>query len=161
MRRIKGFSTPLGGVDWEAPVSQRVLAKKVLVYLEDRRVLTANRGIVGSARDPQHCVASVLQIRETLTQSLMDPDISDELADHLKVMRAACRRFLNRVGSNHSPAREVRYLRGASFGAALGELRAVFGIQVGVIATHYKLDVPGDLVDILPAADSDDDEAGA
>lgn len=39
-RRVKGFSTPLGGLDWETPVPQREVAQKVIVYLEDRRVLT-------------------------------------------------------------------------------------------------------------------------
>ncbi|MEV6651734.1 DUF6650 family protein [Streptomyces sp. NPDC051219] len=161
MRRIKGFSTPLGGLDWEAPVPQRVVAKRVLVYLEDRRVLTTERGFAESLRDPEHCVASVLQIREMLTQILMEPDTSEELADHLKVMRAACRRYLNRVGTNDSVGRQPTRLRSASYGAALGELRAVFGIQLGVIATRYKLELSGGLEALLPAADSDDDDADA
>ncbi|MGW2558825.1 DUF6650 family protein [Streptomyces sp. NPDC001514] len=157
MRRIKGFSTPIGGLDWEAPVPQRVVANKVIVYLEDRRVLTTERGFAESLRDPEHCVASVLQIRETLTQILMEPDTGEELADHLKVMRAACRKFLNIVGPNHSPAGRPTRLRSASFGAALGELRAVFGIQLGVIAACYKLELSDGLEALLPAADSDDD----
>lgn len=39
LRRIKGFSTPLGGMDWDVPLPRRVVANKVLVYLGDRRVL--------------------------------------------------------------------------------------------------------------------------
>ncbi|MFJ3226956.1 DUF6650 family protein [Streptomyces sp. NPDC086783] len=156
MRRIKGFSTPLGGVDWDLPLPQRAVAKKLVVYLEDRRVLTMPRAVMHAVEEPDHCVASVLQIRETLTQILMDPDTGDDLAENLKAMRAACRRFLNAAGPNHSG--HVRgHFESATFGAALGELRAVFGIQLGVIAARYKLELSEELADILPAPYTDDE----
>ncbi|MFJ8469610.1 DUF6650 family protein [Streptomyces swartbergensis] len=157
-RRIKGFSTPLGGLDWEAPVPQRAIAQKVIVYLEDRRVLTMARAVTHAIEVPDHCVASVLQIREALTQILMEPETGEELAEHLKAMRAACRRFLDTVGSNPSERRPHAVgLEGAIFGAALGELRAVFGIQLGFMASRYKLSLPQDLAAILPADDIDGD----
>lgn len=156
MRRIKGFSTPLGGVDWDLPVPQRAVAEKVVVYLEDRRVLTMPRAVIHAVAEPGHCVASVLQIRETLTQILMEPDAGDELAENLKAMRAACRRFLNAAGPTHSGDVHNRF-ESATFGAALGELRAVIGIQLGVIAARYKLELSQDLESILPASDIDDE----
>lgn len=156
MRRIKGFSTPLGGLDWDVPIPQRAIAEKVVVYLEDRRVLTMPRAVTDAVEDPDHCVASVLQIRETLTQILMEPDTGDDLAENLKAMRAACRRFLNAVGPNHSGHVLGRH-QSASFGAALGELRAVFGIHLGVIAARYKLELSDELAAILPASDSDEE----
>lgn len=155
MRRIKGFSTPLGGLDWDVPIPQRAIAEKVVVYLEDRRVLTMSRA-AHVVEDPDHCVASVLQIRETLTQILMEPDTGDDLAENLKAMRAACRRFLNAVGPDHSGYVLGRH-QSASFGAALGELRAVFGIHLGVIAARYKLELSDELAAILPASDSDEE----
>jgi hypothetical protein len=155
-RRVKGFSTPLGGLDWEAPVPQREVAQKVIVYLEDRRVLTRLGAPLYAIEVPEHCVASVLQIRETLTQILMDPETGDELAENLKAMRAACRRFLDTAGSNPSERRlQTSPLAGAIFGTALGELRAVFGIQLGVMATRYKLSLPHELEALLPADDID------
>jgi hypothetical protein len=156
MRRIKGFSTPLGGVDWDLPLPQRAVAEKVVVYLEDRRVLTMSRAVMHAVEEPDHCVASVLQIRETLTQILMEPDTGDDLAENLKAMRAACRRFLDAVGPNHSGHVRGRF-QNATFGAALGELRAVFGIQLGVIAARYKLELSEELAGILPASDTDDE----
>lgn len=72
----------------------------------------------------------------------MGPDTGDAVAEHLKAMRAACRRFLNSVGHDHSARQHVHDLEeGATFGAALGELRAVIGIQLGFMAARYKLEL--------------------
>ncbi|MFD3481596.1 hypothetical protein [Streptomyces sp. NPDC058665] len=86
----------------------------------------------------------------------MEPDTGDDLAENLKAMRAACRRFLNAVGPNDHSEHVNGLYASARFGAALGELRAVFGIQLGVIATRYKLELPEDLANILPSSDTDD-----
>ncbi|MFE1551413.1 DUF6650 family protein [Streptomyces sp. NPDC058718] len=157
MRRIKGFSTPFGGLDWEVPVPQRELVARLLVYLEDRRVLTMRRAVLEAVEVPQHCVASVFQIRETLTQFLMDPDTGDELAEQLKTLRAACRRFLNEVGPDHSWSPDASAWQAARFGNALGEFRALFGIQLAVIAAQHKLELPDELRSILPAEDAESD----
>ncbi|MFJ8030339.1 DUF6650 family protein [Streptomyces sp. NPDC096032] len=148
LSRIKGFSTPLGGLEWEAPAPQRATAKKVVRYLEDRRVLTSLYP-PQQVEDYDHCVASVLDIRGTLTAVLMEPDTSDALAEHLMAMRAACRRYLDAMkdaeGSNLG--------RDALLGAALGELRAIFGVQLGLVAERYKLDLPNTLSHLLPVPD--------
>ena len=39
------------------------------------------------------------------------------------------------------------------FNQALGELRGVFGIHIGMIAAKYGLDVEDELASILPEAD--------
>jgi hypothetical protein len=44
------------------------------------------------------------------------------------------------------------------FGAALGEMRATFGLHLAKIATHNGLDIEDDLARILPATDVDDGE---
>jgi hypothetical protein len=155
MRRVKGFSTPIGGIDWDLPIPQRAIARKVVVYLEDRRVLTRSRIGMIAVEDRDHCVASIQEIRETLTQILMEPETEDELSESLRAMRAACRRFLNTVGTDHAEW-ENHPIGHATFGAALGEIRAVFGIQIGIIAARYKIDLPEELAAILPASDIDD-----
>lgn len=43
------------------------------------------------------------------------------------------------------------------FGAALGELRATFGLHIAKIASQNGLDVEDDLARILPASDTEDD----
>ena len=49
-------------------------------------------------------------------------------------------------------------LGGWRFGAALGELRATFGLHIAKIATQNGLDVEDDLARILPASDVEDDD---
>ena len=156
MRRIKGFSTPLGGVDWDLPVPQRTVARKVVVYLEDRRVLTMPRVGMIATEARGRCVVSVQEIRETLTRILMEPETGDELAGSLRAMRAACRRFLD-IASPDDAGWTPDHIDDATFGAALGGLRAVFGIQVGIVAARYGIDLPEELAAILPAADVDDE----
>jgi hypothetical protein len=155
MRRITGFSTPFGGLDWEASVPQQEVAQRLLVYLEDRRVLTTPRPVIEAVEVPQHCVASVLQIRETLTQFLMDPDTGDELAQQMKTLRAACRRFLDEVGPDHSSSSAMNAWAAARFGNALGELRTLFGIQLALIAAQHKLELPDELRHIIPVEDGE------
>ena len=71
-----------------------------------------------------------------------------ELAQHLRAMRAACRKFLDsaQAQSDWQPF-------DPRFSGALGELRGVFGIHVAVIAVKYKLDVEDELATILPQED--------
>ena len=46
---------------------------------------------------PSHCVHSVLEIRHFLSGELGKLDIKSEFAASLRAMRAACRKFLERV----------------------------------------------------------------
>jgi len=87
-----------------------------------------------------------------------------ELAASLRAMRAACRKFLERVGTDGRDG--IHHANGWAvhswtFGSALGELRGTFGIHVAKIAAAFKLDVEDRLASILPAnadADTGDDD---
>jgi hypothetical protein len=75
-------------------------------------------------------------------------------------MRAACRKFLDGVGTKN-------YGRGGfgnrglahdwQFMSALGELRGVIGLHVAALAAKHGLDVEGELESILPAKPSPKD----
>lgn len=50
--RLTGFSTPVFGIQWNPPESQRTVARRVIAFLEDRRVLF----VPSEMESPDHCV---------------------------------------------------------------------------------------------------------
>ena len=157
--RLTGFSVPLFGVQWNPPEAQCVAARRVMAFLEDRRVLY----VPSEMESPDYCVQSVIKIRELLTQELGKLGSSDELALILLPMRAACRKFLGTVEADDRRAIRFGAHQGhfASwiFNGAVGELRGVFGIHVARLAASYGLDIESDLASIVPASAEGDDES--
>lgn len=159
--RLTGISIPFGGVSWQASDLEVCAARRVIALLEDRRVLYAPDEL----EVPEHCVHSVLEIRHFLTGELGKLETSSEFAGSLRAMRAACRKFLERVGRDGPEeitlyANHYGHWASWTFYSALGEMRGTFGIHLAKIATQFKLDIEDQLATILPASaegDSDDD----
>jgi hypothetical protein len=153
INRLTGVSTPIFGVQWNPSEITVTKARRIIVYLEDRRVLYAP----WQMEIPQFCVESVIEIRQFLTAELGGVDNNSELAQSLRAMRAACRKFLDTVqgGRRIIPDRgwHPNHHYNWVFHGALGELRGVFGVQVAKIAAQHGLDVEDDLASILPAED--------
>ncbi len=91
LNRITGISTPIFGVSWTPPNLDVEAAKRLLTYLEDRRVQFNPYEL----ETPPHVVQSILTIRERLTHELEQLDRSSPLAQSVVAMRAACRKFLD------------------------------------------------------------------
>lgn len=165
-RRMTGFSLPVvgGGVSWTPLEGTKTAARRVLVFLEDRRVLFNPYW----AEQAGECVASVLEVRRMLTDEIGGLGPDESLVPHLQAMRAACRAFLDQMATatDHDgrPRRMwVAYQplddREFSLVVALGELRSAIGIQIGLVAAAFDLDVPDNLVAILPPPPDSDDGA--
>jgi hypothetical protein len=158
--RVTGFSTPIFGVSWTPPQLDRDVAERVILFLDDRRVLF----VPFEAEMPEHCVQSVFDIRRFLTDVLGQGGLGEDLIGGLRSMRTACRRFITQTDRHHSGG---QFSRNQPFGnwefnQALGELRGAFGIHVAQIAMRYGVDVPEPLSSILPldAGSSEDDNDG-
>jgi hypothetical protein len=153
LNRITGITCPVFGVNWQPPEADRTVARRVVTFLEDRRVLYTP----SEMEVPEHCVSSVLQMREHLTRELQGLTTEKELADHLRAMRAACRKFLNVACGGSEEVVRFGGHRGHwaswTFNSAVGELRGTFGHHVAALAAQYGLDVEDDLASILPASD--------
>jgi len=158
LSRITGISSPVFGVSWTAPEAERAVARRVIAVLEDKRVLYVDSEL----EVPRHCVEAILQIREALTRELGALESSTEIAQSLRAMRLACRKFLDVIGPSDGPYQKHGGERGHyaswTFNAALGALRGVFGIHVARIAAAYGLDVEDDLGAILPEPDDEPKE---
>jgi len=136
--------------DREANIGHRVLA-----FLEDRRVLYAPEQM----ETADECVRSVVEMRRFLTEVIGELAPDSELGSALRVIRAACRKFLDEcdgpaLGHVMAP---WRFGGDWVLGPALGELRGVTGVCVAAIADRYGLDVESELAAILPAAPSERD----
>lgn len=153
--RVTGLSVPIFGVQWNPPEAECVAARRVLAFLEDRRVLY----VPSEMELPHHCVESVLRIREFITAELGKLNSDQELAQSLRAMRAACRKFLATVQADDQRIVQFGAHQGhyASwvFNGAVGELRGVFGVHVARLAASHGLDVEDELASILPAASDD------
>jgi hypothetical protein len=158
--RLTGFSTPFFGASWTPPTVDVDVARKVITFIEDRRVLFSTY----TNEVPEQCVASVIEIRKFLTDEIGAGGIADRLEGPLRAMRGYCRSFLDAVGATEATVRKDardRHLfdrprwgmRDAQFALALGELRAGVGLQVGLIAATFRLDVEDDLAAMIPDAD--------
>lgn len=155
--RLTGFTTPIFGISWNPPKAEITIARRVITFLEDRRVFYNPYHM----EMEYHCVESILETRKYLTKIIGDLGERSELALHLRAIRAACRHFVDAVGEPGQP-RTGRRFRGpfdTEFFQALGELRATAGLHVGAIAVMYGLSVEGRLSEILPPAVEDKDDA--
>ena len=153
--RVKGVSALGVGLSWEKTPDDAAVARKVLAYLEDRRVLFGER----HSEDERYCVKSAIEIRNYLTERLAgDQKLGKDLANALRVMRAACRKFIEAGGP------EGRWFAGLGggwpsdrFWLALGELRATMGHQIAGLASTYNILVEDELRSLLPPEPRDDD----
>jgi hypothetical protein len=151
--RITGFSVPIFGVQWNPPEADRAIARRVIGFLEDRRILY----VPSEMEVPSHGVQSVLRIREFLTDELGQLTGDSQLAQSLRAMRAACRKFLDAVGPEDgtivSHAFDRGHYAGWEFNQALGEMRGVFGIYIAILAATHGLDIEPGLSSIVPGID--------
>ncbi len=148
--RLTGISCPFFGISWNPPETDRSIARRVILFLEDKRVLYNPSDL----ELPRHCVESVIGIREFLTNEMIQAQDNSKLFGYIKAMRIACRKFLNITSSNDRHfLDEARYNGNFSswvFGSALGELRGTFGNMIAQISAAYGIDVEDDLAKIIP-----------
>jgi hypothetical protein len=145
-KNLTGISTPFFGVSWNPPETDREIVRTLITFLEDRRALYNPYNI----ETPMFVAQSLIEIRKELTSLLQRIGDNPAISPHLRAMRAACRKYLDEANNQNAPRFHYRELE--TF-AALGELRAVFGIHIAQLAVKYGIDVEDELASILPTED--------
>jgi len=152
--RVSGGSVSLlgFGLNWERTAGDETVARTVLTFLEDRRVLFGERHV----EDEADCVASALECRRFLTGQIAAASPGGPLEATLKAMRAAFRQFVERGGPFGRNFQHARWGHEADpFSLALGDLRARVGEQIARVAWRYDLEIDDELARILPPSDDD------
>lgn len=144
--RLTGVS--LWGVEWDYKPREREAIRRLVVCLEDRRVLYDSLWI----EDRDHAYQSIIEIRQQLTSVIGELSVNSPAVSGLRVMRAECRRFLEHRGHADSMA-------ASDFDLGLGQLRGLFGTVIRDLAGFYRIEVEGDLSQIFPPNPADDDGA--
>ncbi|WP_125805257.1 DUF6650 family protein [Actinoplanes sp. ATCC 53533] len=146
-KRLTGIQIPPGwGASWETIEGDKEVARKVITFLEDRRLLFGTRH--WGQEDGFSCVRSALTIRSMLSEQLSRASPGKTLEQHLRAMRAACRRFVDEAGHEAEG-----FVNPMHFGAAIGDLRTSVGYSIAAIADHFQIPVEEELATILPPED--------
>jgi len=91
--RLTGISTPIGGVSWTPPTDESEVARKLMVFLEDRRVLF----MPFNMEVELYVMRSVEDIRTRLTKDLEQVERTSTLGESISAMRASCRKFMTQT----------------------------------------------------------------
>lgn len=145
-RRVTGVSWV--GVQWEYKDNDREIARRVLTLLAGRRMLWKDF----SLEIEEHCVRSADRVRDELGRHLENPEIGAELAGEIEALRSSFMAFMDEVGPEGDLHR--RYHPGIGtdpLSMALGRLRGLVGVHIGVLASQYDLEVSDELATIVPS----------
>jgi len=158
INKVNGVSTPLGGVSWVSNDSERTIARRVIIFLEDRRALhirfipITENDFVGTIRN-DHCVESVLSIREFLTEQLGELNQKSPLANDIRKIRDACRIFLDETSfyqentwTLDASYKDKRYLiSNITFNKTLLDLKMAAGKHILSISEKYGIELQSEL----------------
>lgn len=128
LNRLTGVSCPVFGISWNPVDTERSIARRIIIFLEPRRVLYS----VYEYESVCRCITSVTEIKNYLTSELQQIDEKSELNSYVRAMRNACNKFLSKCPD----CKEFRYhacqngnINNWIFTSALGEFRGVFGVN--------------------------------
>jgi hypothetical protein len=156
-KRLVGAEALGLAAQWEFVEDDHDVARELLLFLEDRRLLFGLR----HQEDEYACVQSALEIRQELHRLLARAKPKKQLEASMRAIQSACRLFLTAAGPNGDGFHQGFFAPGMDpFAIALAELRFKVGIHIGLVSDFYRsVELGDELASIIPRA-ADDDDAG-
>ncbi|WP_370626962.1 hypothetical protein [Salinibacterium sp. ZJ450] len=131
-------------LSWEYVQTNKDLARRILVYLEDRRVLYLN-----DREDYEACRKSAQDIRNFLTLEIMNVQGGGHLEELLKRIRSAARAFVTAAGQESTNFSDNH----GHFVACLSAFRDAVGAELNWLSMDYQLPLQPHLQAIVPPRD--------
>ena len=157
LSRLSGLYYPICGITWDPSSTEIIKAKKVVSFLAKQRALFSP----AEMERPTHCIYTIIEIRQFLIKELKTAKrehVFNKRIEHLVAMRDACFKFFYSIGSIENQIAASCALdcdlKDRAFNASLGELRAILGLHVALLAAGHGLEVDDDLSKILPARET-------
>lgn len=133
--KLTSVSSPFGGVGWKIDKSDKVVARDLITFLEDRRVIYNIRGhaaLLISAPEYSYAVKSIMEIRNRIREDLERVKVKSVLRESMKKMQKACRTFLSK-GEQSEPGdtyvEDLEILR-KEFSDAMLNIGEKFGFSI-------------------------------
>lgn len=149
MNKLTGISCPAFGISWNPDESERDIAKRIIVFLEAKRVLYSPYEL----ETVFPVVHSVIEIRDMLTHEIPKMKKDSKLEECARAMRNSCNKFLSKC-KDDDDFRKYATTKGNIYNwiflSSIGELRGVFGVMIGQIVKAYGVDVEEQLAEIIP-----------
>lgn len=142
LRRITGLSLPIIGVQWSLGADERDAIRKLLMFLEDRRILYVDEPKDLKELNRQHSnssneiTSSVNLIRAELVKTRQSCSFDIKTSEVIESMQEACRRVMegNYFISTNSHATSVWVQQ-------VGRMRKLFGVSIFALSKSYDLEL--------------------
>ena len=98
-QRLTGLSCGVFGISWTPSISARTIAHRIIVFLEDRRVLF----VPSEMELLEHCIHSVIEIRKYLTSELQNISNESKFAEPIRSKNFRQAALIRQVGFEPTP----------------------------------------------------------
>ena len=120
--------------------------RDILIYLESKRVLYNP----GEVEQREHCIQSVLDMKDTLSKSVMGKRLSTKELQPIRKMVSACVDYLNKVGKPDGKVFVITAQSGCDWfdnspNGSLGKLRGSFRSVIKELENEYRLHYSKDI----------------
>ena len=137
--KITGVSSPVGGISWTYSESEEEKFRKLLCYLESKRLIVNPIEM----ELPDQCIQSAVEIKQFIVKMLCDFQFSREGEFLLKELCAACNDFLNGIDPRKLPQIIYKNDKGdwidANFSSSMKTFRRKFRSNIKMMEEKYKL----------------------